>query len=278
MRFSIITINFNNQNGLQRTITSILGQSFNDFEFLIIDGGSIDGSLEVIQKYESEIDYYVSEQDDGVYDAMNKGIKKAKGDYLIFMNSGDCFYNASSLELYANSIDETNADVYYGNTIGEEGGRTIRSIIQPIDLNLSFWLFSTLNHQATAIKRELFVKYGFYDQSFKISSDWYFFIKMYLNHSVRFIHINEFVARYDLTGISSLSETSLIHQQERDFIIENRFPVYWKEYNALKELERIKDHKTKRQLHFEYIQGFPVANRIMKTFMSFILLFLPKRQ
>ena len=88
MKYSIITINYNNRDGLEMTINSVLGQSYQDLEYIIIDGGSTDGSVEVIKKYESRIDYWVSEPDKGVYNAMNKGIGKASGDYLNFMNSG----------------------------------------------------------------------------------------------------------------------------------------------------------------------------------------------
>ena len=97
MKFSIITINYNNKDGLEMTINSVLGQSFQGFEYIIIDGGSTDGSIDIIKKYESRIDYWVSEPDNGVYNAMNKGIRKATGDYINFMNSGDAYHSSSAL-------------------------------------------------------------------------------------------------------------------------------------------------------------------------------------
>ena len=92
MKYSIITVNFNNKEGLRKTIESVIHQTFHDFEFIVIDGGSTDGSADVLKEYHTQIDYWVSEPDGGIYQGMNKGIKKATGDYLNFMNSGDCFF------------------------------------------------------------------------------------------------------------------------------------------------------------------------------------------
>ena len=89
MKLSVITINFNNRDGLRKTIESVVNQTYNDFEYIIIDGGSTDGSVDVIKEYADRIDYWVSEPDKGIYNAMNKGIDVAKGEYCIFMNSGD---------------------------------------------------------------------------------------------------------------------------------------------------------------------------------------------
>jgi len=98
MKFSIITVNYNNKTGLFNTIKSVINQTFSDFEFIIIDGGSDDGSIEVIKEYSDRITYWVSERDNGIYNGMNKGIVQAKGDYVNFMNSGDTFYSNNTLE------------------------------------------------------------------------------------------------------------------------------------------------------------------------------------
>ena len=97
MKFSIITVNYNNKEGLRKTIESVIHQTFRDFEFIVIDGGSTDGSDDVLKEYDAQIDYWVSEPDGGIYQGMNKGIKKATGEYLNFMNSGDCFYASNIL-------------------------------------------------------------------------------------------------------------------------------------------------------------------------------------
>ena len=97
-KLSIITVNLNNKAGLQKTIESVFSQTFTDYEYLVIDGGSEDGSKELIKKYENKFVYWVSEKDKGIFNAMNKGILKASGEYLLFLNSGDYFYDSAVLD------------------------------------------------------------------------------------------------------------------------------------------------------------------------------------
>ena len=98
MKLSIITVNYNDSKGLERTINSVISQSFRDYEFIVIDGGSADDSVDVIKKYEQYIDYWVSETDGGIYPGMNKGLRQAKGEYVNFMNGGDCYHSTDVLE------------------------------------------------------------------------------------------------------------------------------------------------------------------------------------
>jgi glycosyltransferase involved in cell wall biosynthesis len=100
MKLSVITINYNNCDGLRKTIESVVSQTFTDFEYIIIDGGSTDGSVDVIKEYAGRIDYWVSERDRGCYHAMNKGVKVAQGEYVIFMNSGDSFYTNDVIDAF----------------------------------------------------------------------------------------------------------------------------------------------------------------------------------
>ena len=113
MRYTIITINYNNKEGLERTIKSTAKQTFKNFEYIVIDGGSTDGSVEVIKQYASEIDFWVSEKDNGIYHAMNKGVSHAHGDYLLFMNSGDTFHSPDVL----NSVAEYQEDIICGKVM-----------------------------------------------------------------------------------------------------------------------------------------------------------------
>lgn len=167
MRYSIITINYNDKEGLKRTVVSVLNQTHTDYEFIIIDGGSTDGSVDVIQKYEDDITYWVSEKDNGIYHAMNKGVAKAQGEYCIFMNSGDCFHSSNVLE----SVSKYQEDIICGKMLK---GKTIspsghnKSTISLVDL-----MRGSLPHQAMFIKRELMIKHP-YDENYKILSDWKF--------------------------------------------------------------------------------------------------------
>jgi len=152
MNFSIITINYNNKSGLQKTIESVLKLSYKDYEFLIIDGGSTDESVDIIRNYEDHITYWISEKDNGIYNAMNKGIAKAKGNYCIFMNSGDCFHSPDILNIVANYQE----DIICGQVSTFPSGHN-KPIITLVDL-----IRSSLPHQAMFIKRELLIEFPYF--------------------------------------------------------------------------------------------------------------------
>lgn len=216
MRYSIITINYNNKDGLEKTINSIFSQTFHDYQFIIIDGGSTDGSIDIIKKYTDNIDYWVSEPDRGIYNAMNKGIKQAIGDYLNFMNSGDTFHSSRVLEDIANmNYDE---DIITGGFYDQEKG--IKHIIKPQKVTLLTILKNTFNHQATFYKKELFQK-RLYDENYIIQSDakFNYLSIIYDNCSVRIT--DYIVADYDFNGISS---NLFIVYKERDQLLEELFP------------------------------------------------------
>ena len=155
MKFSIITVNYNNKEGLRNTIESVIHQTFHDFEYLIIDGGSTDGSVDVLQEYNQQIDYWVSEKDSGIYNAMNKGIAKANGEYLNFMNSGDCFYSLDILERVAKYQYNTDFIVGKDYHFCEEKQQGHASILPPRTTMIHFFE-ATLDHQSTFIKKCLF--------------------------------------------------------------------------------------------------------------------------
>lgn len=199
---SIITINYNNAKGLETTLVSVHNQKNKEYELIIIDGESTDDSLSVIDKYQSIIAYSCSEKDNGVYDAMNKGIKKATGDFLIFMNSGDSFYDNNTLATFSDlKILHPKFDIIYGD-VNAVDLAIHKKIMQPKKLNLFYFIDHTLNHQATFIKRELFKKYGLYSTEYKISSDYEFFLKAFLDDDTRFIHHDFTVCNFQLDGMS----------------------------------------------------------------------------
>lgn len=216
MKYSIITINYNNKEGLEKTIQSVLGQTFRDYQFIIIDGGSTDGSIDTIKQNADYIDYWVSETDGGRYPAMNKGIKQAKGDYLNFMNSGDTFHSPTVLEDIAKM--NLTEDIITGGFFNQEKG--IKHIIMPQEVTLLTMLKNTFNHQATFIKRQLFNK-RLYDENYVIQSDakFNYLSIIYDNCSVRII--DYIVANYDFNGISS--NLTLV-DKEWDQLLAELFP------------------------------------------------------
>ena len=267
-KFSIITINYNDKEGLTKTIESVIGQTWNDYEFLVIDGNSTDGGKEVLAQYAHKITYALSEPDSGVYNAMNKGIRAAKGDFVIFMNSGDLFHDNEVLEK-ANRLIAGQSDIYYGDVIVKKP-HSERHKVYPDHLTFSYFYTNALCHQATFIRRQLFHAHFFYNEDYKIYSDGEFFLYTICKMDVPYKHIDLIVAIYDFTGISSNPKYEQLHEQERMKSINKFFPQFADDYKVLSKLNA---KRTKQLFH---IEKYPLAWKITKGFLNFILLFIPK--
>ena len=219
MKFSVITINYNNFDGLRYTIDSVVDQTYDDFEYIIIDGGSTDGSVDVINKYASQITYWISEKDRGIYHAMNKGVAQAHGDYCIFMNSGDRFYDRDVLTKVANLITEE--DVVVGKVVTDKNNSIISPPPKSGELTLYHLYSGTIPHQGAFIKTDLLRKYP-YDENLKISSDWKFFVQTLIIDDSKIQYLDIYIARYELGGLSS--ENPHLMRIEKDMILEGLFP------------------------------------------------------
>jgi glycosyltransferase involved in cell wall biosynthesis len=198
MKLSIITINKDNARGLEKTIQSVAGQTFSDFEYIVIDGASSDGSVEVIKRYAGRMTYWVSESDTGTYNAMNKGIRKARGEYCLFLNSGDYLITGKTLEKAFKEIDNR-ADIYYSDMILDNGEITT----YPDNIEISLLLNYPINHQNSLIRRSLFKKHGLYNENFKVVSDWEFLLFEKLKYKSTFKRLKTNIAVYASVGISS---------------------------------------------------------------------------
>lgn len=263
MRFSIITINYNNKDGLNLTINSILGQSNRDYEYIIVDGGSTDGSVDVIKQHIAHISYWISEKDKGVYHAMNKGVAKAKGDYCIFMNSGDCFYSLDVL----NNVVNYQEDIICGKIL--KGNSSIPSGHNKESISLVDLMRASLPHQAMFIKRELLVKHP-YDENYKILSDWKFSIETIVFDNCSFRNIDIIVANYDTTGISTNSNGLL--PKERELILKELFPPRITiDYERLTPVD---DELLDQSLLLTQTVG---ARKLVKSFSNFVLKFINKK-
>lgn len=222
-KLSIITINLNNQEGLKKTIQSVVSQSHKDFEYLVIDGGSTDGSVDVIKQYENHIGYWVSEKDKGIYNAMNKGILKAQGEYLLFLNSGDYLYNSDVLK---NVFDfNYNHDIIYGDLFFLlVDTQSYNVIIRQEDfINKSYFLTCSLPHPCSFIKKELFLLIGLYDESFKIAADYDFFINAIVNHKVSFKRVPTVISVFNNQGISCNKQFEKLRKQENKKAIKKNY-------------------------------------------------------
>ena len=244
-RLSIITINFNNRDGLQRTIDSVVSQTFHDFEWIVIDGGSTDGSRELIERYADHFAYWVSEPDKGIYNAMNKGIDKAQGGYLLFLNSGDWLVDETALErCLSHKFD---ADVMYGDCVFHYAGRESYNRY-PSPLTFESLYRSSLAHCASFIKRETLAKER-YNEEYKIVSDLEFWVKLALAGG-SFCHLDEFVSVFDTTGISSTNHE--LDKAERRQMLSHYVPeMIAADYDRLKAMQiQLSDDQVKGVLQY----------------------------
>lgn len=268
-KVSIITINYNEKEGFEKTIKSVLNQSYQDFEFIIIDGGSTDGSINVIEKYKDRISYWVSEPDKGVYNAMNKGIRAAKGEFVIFMNGGDCFNNDLVLEEIAPMLNDE-FDVYYGNNYNSKFESHKKILKYPEKLDFTFFYYRTISHQSTFIRKTLFDEHFYYNEDYKVCSDWEFFIYTFCSQNVPYKYLDKVISVFDCNGISYNSEFSEIIKQERSQTLQKYFPAF------INQDEDIVDLRSKRFQQFLHIQKHKASWTILKGLMSILILCLPK--
>ena len=216
MKLSIITINYNDAPGLRKTIESVIGQSSRkDFEYIVVDGGSSDGSKAVLEEFSTKIDKWVSEPDKGIYNAMNKGVAMASGEYLQFLNSGDT--------LHGDSISEVlpalqGSDIVIGRMIFNNTGNLSTS---GTDLTMKFFIDNSLPHDAAFIRSTLLKEYP-YDESLRIASDWKFFVETIILHSASYRWIDTVVTEFDCNGISSKNRH--LCDEERDKVLAEMLP------------------------------------------------------
>ncbi len=211
--FSIITISLNTKSDLEKTIKSISNQSYKDFEFIIVDGGSNDGSVELI-KETNAVTKWVSESDKGRYDAMNKGIKMSSGKYLLFLNSGDVLVDSNVLANVA--AHKLNKQVYFGNLLLDKGNQE-----EPFEVNFGNATISkellleyALPHQATFFHKDVFKNYGLYDDTYVICGDHDFFLRLIKNNvGINYLPVN--ITLYDMQGISSSPHSLELSKQEK---------------------------------------------------------------
>lgn len=207
MKLSVITVNYNNFEGLKKTTESILCQSWKNFEWIIIDGGSNDGSKEYIEhiasRKESNVSFWCSEPDKGIFNAMNKGIVKAKGEYLNFMNSGDAFWDKNTLGKVDELISANKADVFYGDCVLDYGNRK-ETREHPSSLDIYELIVLPLCHQAMFFSNRVF-RNGQYDEKYKISCDCVKNVELMLS-GFCFKKLDMLVCVFDKHGISSASK------------------------------------------------------------------------
>ena len=209
MTISVITINLNNRDGLRRTIQSVINQTrFDLVEYIIIDGGSTDGSVDVIREFQDSISKWVSEKDNGIYNAMNKGIDMISGDYALFLNSGDYFFSHQIIEQV---IDKLDSDIVYGDEY-KVNGTAINIAKYPNKLSEHFFKTTALPHQSTFIKSEL-LKKNKYSEQYQLLGDWLWFRERVMVDGISYKHITDRISCYMLDGVSTKYRG--VHEEEK---------------------------------------------------------------
>jgi glycosyltransferase involved in cell wall biosynthesis len=222
MKLSIITVNLNNKAGLEKTIHSVISQTSRDYELIVIDGGSSDGSQDIIRLHENTISYWVSEKDRGTYHAMNKGISVAKGEYCYFLNSGDYFAGNTTLEdLFKLDIY---ADIVSGNVLKIRPNGRYRTITPHDKPTLHKLCIHSLPHQASFLKRKLFQEIGMYNETYRIVSDFDFFLKAIVVFKKSYQRVDINFSYFNLQGISSNMNNFTLAKQESYSCLKSNFP------------------------------------------------------
>ncbi len=233
---SVITVNLNNVDGLKKTMKSVFEQTWQEFEYIVIDGESTDGSKILIENNNDKINFWVSEKDSGIYNAMNKGIKAATGKYLLFLNSGDWLFESTVFDKVTKKL--FGCDVLYGNMIKvfPDGKQHLDKGVNGDEITFKTFAEGTINHSSSLIKRDLFIKFGNYDENLKIVSDWKFFLITLGLNNADVKYLDYAFSYFDMTGISN-TNIKLRNRERLQVLREDiPFPIY-SDYLKLKHLE-----------------------------------------
>lgn len=200
IKISVISVVYNSCHSLNETILSILGQTYDDVEYIVIDGGSDDGSVEIIKHYAENIKYWCTEKDNGIYDAMNKGLSRASGDFVIFINSGDMFCSPNTISEFVNKVTDINS-VYYGNALYVNKLR--KDMVWRGGAFSKYRLSKTnICHQTIFYPKIIFSRYRF-NPKYKLFADWAYNMQIY--SLANFTYIDQDISYYDDMGVSALN-------------------------------------------------------------------------
>lgn len=258
MKLSIITINYNNAEGLRKTLASVAAQTYSDIEHIIVDAASTDGSVDIIKEYAQACIYPVvwnSEPDGGVYAGMNKGVKKATGDFVWILNSGDCVAASNVVEKMMGILNNGEIDILLGNIIHvyadgkrKAESREVRVLSlepQPMDVSMLTFYRGTVPHDAAFVRRELLEKSGYFDEKMKICADWKLYLNMIALGGVQPWYVDIDVVLFDMSGISNTNDE--LRLAERRAYLEQVLPTaVLKDYDAyafpIRQYQRLKKH------------------------------------
>lgn len=212
MKFTIVTVSLNAADTIEKTILSVINQTYHDVEYIMIDGDSTDGTIDIINKYLSRISFFLSEPDNGLYDAMNKGIRHATGDFVLFLGADDAFYSDHVLQNVAAKMIDRNA-IYYGNVIKLPSHKLYWGKFNKYKFGMG-----NICHQSIFYPKQVFNQ-DLFDTKYTVYADYVFNLRLY--HTVRFVYIDEVIAYFDVRGISSRSVDTNFKNDKYKLIIDN---------------------------------------------------------
>jgi len=250
-KISIVTVCYNAEKDIEKTILSVINQTYDNIEYIVIDGGSHDGTLSVINKYASKIDKVISEPDKGIYDAMNKGITLAKGDWINFMNAGDTFASKNVLEkIFKNVSYKENIGVIYGQTYSSNGKYVSEAYLDPFWKTDNYLHSMGFCHQSTFVRGNIAKKH-FFNTNYKVAADFDMMYNIY-NNGYKFVYVDFIVSIFDASG---------------GFTADNFFKE-WKDYSMI--LKRSRNCK-----YYYYIYNKYIRHILKRTFKSLLNKFAP---
>lgn len=209
MKVSIITIVYNNQNCIADCIQSVLNQSYSDIEHVVIDGGSTDGTQDKIAPFLNNIAYYISEKDNGLYDGLNKGIKRATGDIIGILHSDDMFYEPETVQKIVKEFKSKNADLVYANGMYVDRNNTaiIKRIYKAKPFKKQYLKYGWIPlHTTIYVKRDVFYNYGYYDEQYSIASDYEISLRWFTNTNIKKFFLDNWVVKMRLGGKSTTAK------------------------------------------------------------------------
>jgi len=218
LKVSIITVCYNSAKTIEQTILSVINQSYTNIEYIIIDGGSTDETISIIRKYEKKISYWVSEADQGIYDAMNKGIHIATGEIIGIINSDD-WYSDNIFDLVVKKFYNNNIDVLYGNIFAVFREYNFYKKCESSSSIEALNWFMALYHPSVFIRKNVYEKYGTFNCKYRITADYELLLRLYKNHC-NFCYLNEEIANFGMGGISNLGRCWRTVIEERNVSLE----------------------------------------------------------
>ncbi len=228
IKISVLTVCLNAAETIENTLKSILSQTYSNIELVVVDGASSDGTVDILKKYANKIACLISEPDTGIYSAMNKAIGKATGDYLIFMNANDSFYNDNVVQIVVDQIEKNpKAEFFYGDANYIDINRQSSHIVSYGKYNIKkndFFYSNNVNHQVIFYKKNLFVKFGNYDETYKILADWDFNTRSLKGTDIVVQYIPLVIANFQLGGLSMKENSPNRWYFEKELLEKKYYP------------------------------------------------------